>query len=51
MTKSFFLLQYLQNYSESRDQAQTPLGSFEVLNMNIQKKWQGGWIIFEILRV
>ena len=48
MNKIIFLLKYLYNNTEPRDQLQTPLGSFEILNTNMQKKWQGGWIDFEI---
>ena len=44
-----FGLKYFTNYSDSTEQPQTPLRSFEVLNKNIQKKQEGGWIVFEIL--
>ena len=48
MVKIFFGQKYLTKYSQSRNQPQTPKGPFEVLNKNMQKKWQGVWIDSEI---
>jgi len=49
--QNIFEAKYLLNYSESREQPQTSLGSFEALNKNMQKKSWEGWVDFEVQRV